>query len=117
MPRAKTGVVRRHKHKKIIDANKGYYGTRSKLYRRAHEAFMRAGEHAFAGRKLRKRDMKKLWIMRLNAAVGAMGMGYSTFIHKLRQSHVELDRKVLAELAVSYPETFKKVVEKISAKK
>ncbi len=113
MPRVKTGVVRRKKHKKVLKATKGYYLSRSKLYKRANEAYIRAGEHAFAGRKLRKRDMKKLWIMRLSAALKLQNTNYSTFTHKLRASDITLDRKVLSELAVSYPETFSKVVEKV----
>ena len=116
MPRVKTGVVRRRRHKKILKKTKGYSLTRSKLFRRANEAYIKVGEHAYAGRKLKKRDMKKLWIIRLNAAVRGLGLNYSTFINKLRNSDIELDRKVLSELALSYPETFKKVVEKINKK-
>ncbi len=113
MARVKTGVVRRKKHKKVLKATKGYYLTRSKLYKRANEAYIRAGEHAFAGRKLKKRDMKKLWIMRLNAALKLHNTNYSTFMHKLSASNISLDRKILSELAVSYPETFNVVVEKV----
>lgn len=113
MPRVKTGITRRKRHKKILKQTKGYYLTRSKLYRRAHEAYIRAGEHAFIGRKLRKRDMKKLWIIRLNAALAEMGIKYSYFIHKLRSSKMQLDRKVLAEIAVKRPKTFKEIVKKI----
>lgn len=114
MPRVKTGVVRRRRHKKVLKATKGYYGSRSKLFKRANEAFIRAGEHAFAGRKLRKRDMKKLWIIRLNAALKELGISYSVFINKLNKSNIEVDRKVLSELAVNKQEVFKAIVEKIS---
>lgn len=110
MPRAKTGVVRRKRHKKIISKTKGYYGTRSKLFKRANEAFLRAGEHAFFGRKLKKRDMKKLWIIRLNAAAHENGMKYSELIHRLNKSNVILDRKTLSELAILYPDAFKKII-------
>lgn len=116
MPRVRTGTVRRKKHKKILKATKGYYGTRSKLFRRANEAYIKAGEHAFVGRKLRKRDMKKLWIIRLNASLKLLGYKYSDFFHSLRNSKIELDRKVLSELAMSKPEAFKAVVEKIMKK-
>ena len=112
MPRAKTGVVRRKRHKKILKKTKGYYLTRSKLFKRAHEAFVKAGEYAFAGRKLKKRDMKSLWIVRLNAALRAQGLNYSTFIKNLKNTNIELDRKVLSELAARRPEVFNKIVEK-----
>ncbi len=115
MPRAKTGVVRRRRHKKIIAQTKGFYLTRSKLFRRANEAFLRAGEHAFRGRKLKKRDMKSLWIMRLNAALRQSGEKYSTFVSNLTKSNIEIDRKVLSEIALRYPETFTKIVERVSS--
>ena len=113
MARTKTGVVRRRRHKKILKATKGYYLTRSKLFRRANEAFLKAGEYAFKGRKLKKRDMKKLWIIRLNAALREQGTTYSAFIKNLNGSKLQLDRKVLSELAASYPETFTKILEKV----
>lgn len=116
MSRSKTGVVRRRRHKRILKQTKGYYLTRSKLIRKAKEAYIRAGEHAFAGRKLRKRDMKKLWIMRLSAALRENGTNYSTFVRDLNKSKINLDRKVLADLAVNQPETFKKVLDKVVTK-
>jgi large subunit ribosomal protein L20 len=116
MPRAKTGVVRRRRHKKILEATKGYRGSRSKLFRNAYQAFIRAGEHAFAGRKLKKRDMRSLWIIRINAALAPMNIRYSQFIKDLNSSKLEIDRKVLSELAVNQPEAFKAIVEKVSAK-
>lgn len=116
MPRVKTGVVRRRRHKKILKATKGYFGSRSKLFRNAYTAFIKAGEHAFAGRKLKKRDMRKLWIMRINAALKPNNVRYSEFIKNLNSSKLEIDRKVLSELAVNKPEAFKAIVEKISNK-
>ena len=113
MPRVRTGFTRKRRHKKILKATKGYYGTNSKLYRRAHEAYLKAGEHAFTGRKKRKRDMKRLWIIRLNAGVEQLGYNYSNFIHKLRGSKIKLDRKILAQLAAEYPKTFKEVTDRV----
>ena len=115
MARAKIGVVRRRRHKKVLKATKGYYLTRSKLFRRANEAFLKAGEYAFKGRKLKKRDFKKLWVIRLNAALREQGGNYSSFIKNLNGSKLQLDRKILSELAVSYPETFTKILEKLKS--
>ena len=110
MTRVKTGVVRRKKHKKILKATKGYRGTRSKLFKRAHEAYLRAGEHAFAGRKIRKREMRKLWIQRINAALTPFGISYSRFINLLVKKNIRLNRKTLSEIAIRDPETFAKIV-------
>lgn len=115
MARAKTGVVRRKKHKKVLKATKGYWGTRSRLYRRANEAFLKAGEYAFDGRKMKKRDMKSLWIIRLNAALRAQGITYSQFINLAHKKGITLDRKVLSEMAASYPDSFEKVLNKVRA--
>jgi large subunit ribosomal protein L20 len=115
MSRVKTGVIRRRRHKKILKQTKGYYLTRSKLFKRAHEAFIKAGEYAFAGRKLKKRDFKSLWIVRLNAALRAQGETYSSFIKKIKVAKIELDRKVLSEIAARNPEVFNKIVEKVKA--
>jgi|SRR3989344_6839403 len=114
MPRVKTGFTRRRRHKKILDKNKGYWGSRSKLYRIAHEAYVRAGEHAFKGRKERKRDFKRLWIQRINAGLSEVGIKYNIFMAKMKKSKIELNRKMLSELAVNDFETFKKVVEKVN---
>lgn len=113
MTRAKTGVVRRRKHKKILKTTKGYRGTRSKLFRSAHEAYLHAGEYAYAGRKRRKRDFRRLWIQRINAALTPFNLRYSVFIRGLKEAKIELDRKILAELAVSHPEVFKEIVAKV----
>ncbi len=117
MPRAKTGVVRRRRHKKILEQTKGFYLTRSKLFRRANEAFLKAGEYAFFGRQLKKRDMKKLWIIRLNAAVKALGFSYSRFMQMLKKANIQLDRKVMAEMAITHPNAFNALIEKISISK
>ncbi len=114
MSRAKTGVVRRRKHKKILSLTKGYTGTRNRLFRRANEAYLKAGEYAFGGRRDKKSDIKSLWIIRLNAALRERGYNYSTFINNLRKNKIELDRKVLSEIALRYPKAFDKIVEKVS---
>ena len=110
MTRVKTGIVRRKRHKKILKAVKGYKGTRSKLFKRAHEAYIRAGEHAFAGRKLRKREMRKLWIQRINAALTPFGVSYSRFINLLTKKDIRLNRKMLSEIAIKDPKAFEKIV-------
>ena len=108
--RVKTGIVRRAKHKKILKANKGYRLTYSKTYRRAHEAFMHAGQYAYRGRRERKRQLRQLWIMRINAALRQLGFVYKDYVHKAKLANVMLDRKILADLAVAEPEVFKTVV-------
>ena len=113
MARTKTGVVRRRRHKKLLATTKGYRMTKSRLYRVAHEAALHAGQYAFMGRKLRKRDMRKLWIIRLNAAAKELGLTYSKFIAGLKKAKIDLDRKILADLALSDPNTFKKIVKKV----
>ena len=110
MTRVKTGVVRRKRHKKILKAAKGYQGTRSKLFKRAHEAYIRAGEHAFAGRKIRKREMRRLWIQRINAALAPFDISYSKFINLLAKRNIRLNRKMLSEIAIRDPKTFEKIV-------
>ena len=112
MPRVKTGVTRRKRHKKVLSANKGFRGANSRLYKRAKEALLHAGQYAYIGRKLRKRDMRKLWIMRINAALTEIGEGlkYSRFINALKKANISIDRKMLAEVAVSDFKTFKDIV-------
>jgi len=110
MTRVKTGPVRRKRHKKILQTAKGYQGTRSRLYRRAHEAYIRAGEHAFAGRKIRKREMRKLWIRRINAALIPFDISYSKFIHQLAEKEIKLNRKTLSEIAIRDHQTFAEIV-------
>jgi len=106
MPRAKRGNKRTEKRKKILALAKGYRGTKSKLYRSAKESVERALNFAYTGRKLKKRDFRKLWIVRINAACRLNEMKYSQFMHGLKLAGVELDRKVLADLAVKQPESF-----------
>jgi large subunit ribosomal protein L20 len=106
MPRAKRGNKRLEKRKKILALAKGYRGTKSKLYRSAKESVERGLNFAYTGRKLKKRDFRKLWIVRINAACRLNDMKYSQFIHGLSLAGVELDRKVLADLAVKQPEAF-----------
>ena len=101
MPRAKRGNKRLEKRKKILALAKGYRGTKSKLYRSAKESVERAGNFAYTGRKLKKRDFRKLWIVRINAACRLNDIKYSQFIHGLNLAGIELDRKVLADLAVT----------------
>ena len=109
--RVKGGVVTRRRHKKIIDMTKGQWGTRSKLFRRANESMMKYYWYAYRDRRVRRREFRRLWIARINAASRANGMSYSQFIHGLKQANVQLDRKVLADLAVREPQAFAQVVE------
>jgi large subunit ribosomal protein L20 len=106
MPRAKRGNKRLEKRKKILALAKGYRGTKSKLYRSAKESVERGLNFAYTGRKLKKRDFRKLWIVRINAACRLNDMKYSQFIHGLSLAGIELDRKVLADMAVKQPEAF-----------
>lgn len=115
MSRVKRGVTSHRRHKKVLKLTKGHKGGRSKLIRRAKESLLHAGQYAFAGRKLRKRDMRKLWIIQLNAAVRAEGLSYSKFINGLKVKKINLDRKILAELAVNHPGDFKKIVSQVSS--
>lgn len=109
--RVKSGVVTRRRHKKIIEMTKGQWGTRSKLFRRANEAMMKSYWYAYRDRRQRRRDFRRLWIARINAAARANGMSYSQFIHGLKTANVQLDRKVLADLAVRDATAFAKVVD------
>ena len=106
MPRAKRGNKRLEKRKKILALARGYRGTKSKLYRSAKESVERALNFAYTGRKLKKRDFRKLWIVRINAACRLNDIKYSQFIHGLNLAGIELDRKVLADMAVKQPDTF-----------
>ena len=111
MPRAKTGVVRRRKHKKIIKAVKGQWGTRGVLFRRSHEALVRSLFYAYRDRRQRRRQLRRLWIQRINAAARQSGLSYSRFIHALKEADIELNRKMMADLALRDPETFAKLVD------
>jgi large subunit ribosomal protein L20 len=111
MPRAKRGNKRLERRKKILKLAKGYRGTKSKLYRSAKESVERGLNFAYTGRKLKKRDFRSLWIVRIGAAARLNGLNYSQLMHGLKLANLELDRKVLADLAVHQPETFAAVVE------
>lgn len=113
MARVKRGVTSHRKHKKILKLTKGHRGGRSKLIREAKSSLLHAGAYAFAGRKLRKRDMRRLWITQLSAAIKAEGLNYSKFISGLQTHNIKLDRKILADLAVNHPEDFKEIVSQV----
>ena len=111
MPRVKRGVTARARHKKVLDQAKGYRGRRSKVYRVAKQAVMRAGQYAYRDRRNKKRTFRRLWITRINAAARLEGMSYSELIHGLGKAEVEVNRKMLAEIAVSDRDAFRRFVE------
>ncbi len=113
MTRVKRGVTTQKRHKKVLHLAKGYRMTRNRLYKVAHEAVLHAGEYAFAGRRQRKRQTRRLWIQQINAALRTLGLKYSAFIHLLKKKNIGLDRKILAYL-VHRPKLFKSLVEKIN---
>ena len=113
--RVKRGVTSHAKHKKLFLANKGYRMTKRRLTRVAKEAYLHAGEYAYAGRKLRKREFRRLWITRISEAVRQNGLSYSAFISKLKANNIEVDRKVLANLIVEHPDAFSAVLDKIKS--
>lgn len=113
MARVKRGVTSHRKHKKVLELTKGHRGGRSKLIREAKSSLLHAGAYAFAGRKLRKRDMRRLWITQLGIAVKNEGLSYSKFIAGLKKKNINLDRKILAELAVNHIDDFKQIVSEI----
>lgn len=112
MTRVKGGKVTRRKHKKVLKRTKGFRMTRHHLYQVAKEADLHAGQYAYVGRRLKKRDFRRLWITRISHAVKKLGWSYNQFIHALREKNIKLDRKILADLIVNDFNTFKKVVEK-----
>jgi len=112
MPRAKRGNKRLERRKKILKLAKGYRGTKSKLYRSAKESVERGLNFAYTGRKLKKRDFRSLWIVRIGAAARLNGMNYSQLMHGLKLAGLEFDRKVLADLAVNQPDAFKEITVK-----
>jgi len=107
--RVKTGVVRRQGHKKVLKLAKGYWMTRHKRYKVASEAVLHAGQYAFNGRRIRRRDIRKVWIVRINAALRPFQISYSAFIKKLKDNKVELNRKMLSEIAIHDSTTFKSI--------
>ncbi len=110
MSRVKRGTVSRRKHKKLFKANKGYTGTKSRLVKDAKEAYLHAGQYAYHGRKLKKRDIRALWITRIGEAAKKEGVSYSVLINKLKKGNIELDRKILNEIVQNDPETFKQIL-------
>ena len=110
MPRVKRGVTARRRHKKILSMTKGQRATRHSLYRRAHEAMLKSLSYAYAHRRDRKGDMRRLWISRVNAASRAHGLTYGQFIDGLKKSGIEINRKMLADMAVREPEAFASLV-------
>lgn len=113
MARIKRGVTSHAKHKKLLRQAKGYLMTRRRLVRKAKEAVLHAGQYAYVGRKDRKGQMRRDWILHINEALKAQGLKYSQFIANLQRAKIELDRKVLAQLATQQPEAFKAVIDKI----
>ena len=112
MPRVKSNVVRLKRKKKIMKAARGAFGARSKLWRPAKETVERGWRYAYRDRRNKKRDFRRLWITRINAAARREGMTYSEFMHGMRLAEIELDRKVLADIAVRDPETFRRFAER-----
>lgn len=110
MSRVKRGVASHKKHKKLLRLTKGHKGGRSKLIKQARESLLHAGQYAYVGRKQRKRDMRKLWIIQLNAALEQEGLSYSKFMFQLKSKNILLNRKILAELAIKDINTFKQII-------
>lgn len=115
MPRVKSGTTRRRSHKKVLKLTKGFRGTNNRLFKRAQEALLHAGQYAYVGRRLRKRDFRALWITRISAALSSLEvtLSYSKFVKALKDNHIELNRKMLSELAIFDFTAFKKLVEKV----
>lgn len=111
MARIKRGTVSRRKHKKLLKQARGYWGTRSRAVRKAKEAVLHAGAYAYHGRKLKKRNFRALWNVRISEAVKQEGISYSIFMNRLKKAKIELDRKILSNLVVEDPTTFKHIVE------
>jgi len=115
MPRVKRGVTAHARHKKILDLAKGYRGRRKNVYRIAKQAVMKAGQYAYRDRRQRKRQFRALWIARINAAARECGLSYSVFMNGLKKASIEVDRKVLADLAVFDKSAFEKIVQRAKA--
>ncbi len=115
MPRVKRGVTARARHKKVLKQAKGFRGRRGSAYRIAKQAVMKAGQYAYRDRRQRKRDFRALWIARINAAVRELGMTYSSFMAGLKRANIEIDRKVLAELAVADKPAFARIAGQVKA--
>ena len=115
MPRVKRGVTARARHQKVLKLAKGYRGRRKNVYRIAKQAVMKAGQYAYRDRRAKKREFRRLWIARINAGSRALGLTYSKFIAGIKKASIEIDRKVLADMAVNDPAAFASIVEKAKA--
>ena len=115
MPRANSSVPRHRRHRKVVKQAKGYYGARSRNFKAAKDAVEKAGLYAYRDRRQKKRQFRRLWIIRINAAARLNGLSYSQFIAKLKAKELDLDRKVLADLAMNEPEAFKELVNSLNS--
>ncbi len=115
MARVKTGPHRRQRHKKVLRLTKGQFGTKHRLFRRANEAMLKSLWYSYRDRRARRRDLRRLWIVRINAGARQNGTTYSRLVHGMKQSGIQLNRKMLADLAVNDPQTFAVIVEKSQA--
>lgn len=115
MARVKTGFTRRHRHQKVLKLTKGQWGTKHRLFRRANEAMLKSLWYSYRDRRNRKRDLRRLWIVRINAAARQNGTTYSRLIYGMRQADIAINRKMLADIAVRDPQAFSAVVEKAQA--
>ena len=114
MPRSNSSVPRHRRHRRIVKQAKGYYGTRSRNYRTAMDALIKAMSYAYRDRRQRKRQMRRLWIARINAATRQHGMSYSKFVHAMKANNIELNRKILADLAITEPQSFEILIKALS---
>jgi len=115
MPRVKRGVTARARHKKVLDLAKGFRGRRKNVYRIAKQAVMKAGQYAYRDRRVKKREFRALWITRINAAVRQAGMSYSVFMNGMKKANIDIDRKMLADMAVHDAAAFAKIVDQVKA--
>ena len=115
MARIKGAIMTRKRRNKVLRLAKGYYGSKSKLFKTAKQAVMKSGNYAYIGRKQKKRDFRRLWIARISAACKMNGINYSQFINGLKKANIELNRKMLAEIAIADPKAFAELVEKAKA--
>ena len=115
MPRANSSVPRHRRHRKVVKQAKGYYGARSRNFKAAKDAVEKAGLYAYRDRRQRKRQFRRLWILRINAAARLNGLSYSQFISKLKEKGIDLDRKILADMAMNEPNTFKELVKSLNS--
>ena len=116
MPRANSSVPRHRRHRKVVKLAKGYYGVRKSNFRAAKDAVEKGWQYSYRDRRQKKRTMRSLWIIRINAAVRLHGLTYSQFIHGFSKTEIELDRKMLSEIAIADPDTFKNIVETVKSK-